>query len=890
MPRLRLVLTTALAVLVVAALVVTVAVTATVRRPLPDHSGEVPLAGLAASVEVVRDDRGVPQVYADTAEDLFRAQGYVHAQDRFFEMDFRRHVTAGRLAELVGENETAIEADVVVRTLGWRRVAEAELPLLAPSTRSYLQAYADGVNDYLAERSPAELSAAYTVLDLSVPLGGIEPWEPLDSLTWLKAMAWDLRSNYDDELGRALTYEAVQDVELVNQLWPPYPVTRHAPIVPGNGTTADVAGASLATARQADAAAGPPVTGSADADVLAVVQEALDAVPTLLGTGEGTGSNSWVVSGDLTATGAPILANDPHLSPSVPSIWYQVGLHCREVSEQCPFDVAGYSFSGLPGVVIGHNADIGWGFTNMGADVTDFFLERVNGDTYQRDGAQVPLDVRTEEIRVAGGETRTITVRSTVHGPILSDAIDRVREVGRTTLVPPNAPIQGSGYEVSLAWTALTPSRTADALFALNSARGWEDFRAAAELFDVPAQNLVYADRDGNIGYQAPGRIPVRQPGTGIGQQDGTWPRAGWDSSWDWAGTIPFAELPSVLNPPEGFVVTANQAVAGPGYPHLISQDFAYGYRSQRIRSVIEEWVADDHPITLQDTRDLQVDSYNSFAAQLVPTLLQVALDEGTVPEEGQEFTLEAVDLLRDWDHVEDADSAAAAYYNAVWSNLLRLTFADEPGGVVAPEGGSRWFEVIGTMLEDHENPWWDDKGTSTVVEQRDQILGLALYEARRELTAALGKDPAKWRWGQLHQLSLEHEPLGGDGLPAPVRALFNPDPVAVAGGSSLVNATGWDVSGEDGYAVTWVPSMRMVLSLEDWDDSTWVDLTGVSGHPWSPHYDDQLEAWADGEQFPWPFSRGAVEEAGDERLVLVPSDEEGDDGGDGDGGAGADG
>ncbi|MFP5347369.1 MAG: penicillin acylase family protein [Actinomycetes bacterium] len=270
--------------------------------------------------------------------------------------------------------------------------------------------------------------------------------------------------------------------------------------------------------------------------------------------------------------------------------------------------------------------------------------------------------------------------------------------------------------------------------------------------------------------------------------------------------------------------------------------------------------------------RGLQMDTYNSFAATLVPVLLATSRDEGTsVPADARAFTREAVDLLRNWNYHEDADSPAAAYYNAVWSNLLHLTFADEPRGAVQPEGGSRWFEVVGSLLADEESPFWDDKRTPTVVEQRDQILGQAMYQARVELTAHLGKDPRSWRWGALHQLSLQAQPFSGSSVPAPVRSLFDIGSFRLGGGSSLVDANGWDASIPGNYSVNVVPSMRMVVDLQHLDASTWVDLTGVSGHPWSPHFSDQTKRWVEGEAYPWPFSRKAVEEAETDRLVLEP-------------------
>jgi penicillin amidase len=440
-------------------------------------------------------------------------------------------------------------------------------------------------------------------------------------------------------------------------------------------------------------------------------------------------------------------------------------------------------------------------------------------------------------------------VRSTRHGPIVSDVIDSVRAAGRGATV--DGEPDSTTYDVSLAWTALQPGRTADAVFALDAARGWDDFRAAARVFDVPAQNLIYADVDGNIGYQAPGKIPVRRAG------DGRWPVPGWQSRYDWAGYVPFDDLPSVLNPKEGLIVAANQAVTADVTPYL-TQDWDYGFRSQRIRDLLTRTAK----LSPDDMSRIQLDTRNPMAPTLVPLLLKVDFSKDA-------FTREAQQLLRGWDFTQPPTSAAAAYYNAVWRNLLRLGFDDELGVDLAADGGGRWFEVVTALLQRKDDPWWDNKATPGAVENRDEIVRQAMTSARIELTKSLGKDPTHWQWGRLHRLELKHAVLGGHTVPTPVRWLVNRGPWDVGGGSALVDATGWNA--HDGYAVNWVPSMRMVVDLGDLDRSRWVNLTGASGHPMDDHYTDQTDAWAQGRTYPWPFSEQAVRTAADDELVLHP-------------------
>jgi penicillin amidase len=878
----------AVALVVVLALVVSVVAVWAVRRPFPTHDGELRLAGLSGPVTVHRDAHGIPQVYAESAEDLFRAQGFVHAQDRFWEMDFRRHVTAGRLAEWFGQSQ--VETDTFLRTQGWRRVAEAEWELVSPEARRFLTAYAEGVNAWIeATGGPAATgrkALQYRLLGLQRSGYEIEPWHPVDSLAWLKAMAWDLRGNMESEIERATLLASGLTRTRIDQLFPPYPYDEHTPIVSA-GTVVDGvfvpdggAPAGPTGGDQGDAGGtggGLPGTGglpddlladrlAAAAPMVAAVGQTAAGVPELLGpAGAGLGSNSWVVSGDLTTTGAPILVNDPHLSVSMPGIWYQMGLHC-----DCGYRVSGFTFSGVPGVVIGHNERIAWGFTNLNPDVTDLFLERVDGDRYLLDGRWRDLEVHEETVRVAGGEDVTIRVRRTHRGPLVSDASVDLAELSADGLLAGNVALESDaaaggpgGYGLSLGWTALRPGRTVEALFVINQAGGWDDFRAAAELFEVPAQNLIYADVDGNIGYQAPGRVPVRGAG------DGRWVAPGWDSDYDWQGFIPFDQLPHVLNPEDGIVVTANQAVVGPQYQPLLTTDFGFGYRGNRIHELIAE-ATTSGPLDVPTMERMLFDNRHNFAPELVPALLSTP----TAPLSRDERA--ALDLLRGWDFQQPAggepgsprarSSAAAAYFNAVWRHLLMSTFDELPEDY-RPFGSGRWFLVIGTLLEDPASPWWDRTDTAQV-ETRDEVVAGVLAEAYRELALGQGDDPAGWRWGAMHTLTLRDATFGGSGI-GPVEAMFNRGPVGTAGGTDIVNATSWNAA--DGYEVVVAPSMRMIVDMSDLDGSRWVQLTGNSAHAYHPNYQDQLELWRTGEMLPWRWDRAAVEDGAVATLTLTP-------------------
>ncbi|MGP4046452.1 penicillin acylase family protein [Streptomyces sp. 2A115] len=869
----------------------------TVRASFPQTKGSITLDGLSGPVDVKRDGYGIPQIYASTDEDLFMAQGYVQAQDRFYEMDVRRHMTAGRLSEMFGEDQ--VDNDEFLRTLGWDRVAEEEYKTkLSAGTKRYLQAYAKGVNAYLKGKDGEDISLEYAALGFTNDYKPTE-WTPVDSVAWLKAMAWDLRGNMQDEIDRSLMTSRLSPKEIAD-LYPEYPYDRNKPIVQEgeyNSVTEEYEQRGTAVGTQS--AAGTGLTNDATAPSglqgqLSGLYDVLDDVPTAVGVnGNGIGSNSWVVAGEHTISGKPLLANDPHLSPSLPSVWYQMGLHCTSISEKCQYDVSGYTFAGMPGVVIGHNENIAWGMTNSGADVTDLYLEKLTGDGYEYDDEVRSFTTRTEKINVAGGKSQSIVVRETNNGPLLSDRDDELVKVGKKAAVDNAAPDRGDGYAIALRWTALDPGTSMDAVFAMNKAAGWTDFRKAAALFDVPSQNLVYADTENNIGYQLPGRIPIR------GEGDGSLPSPGWDSKYEWTGFIKQAELPYEYNPKRGYIVTANQAVVDKDkYRYTLTTDWGYGTRSQRISDLIESKIKGDGKISTDDMRQMQLDNSSEIAKLLVPKLLKIDVADKDVRE--------AQKLLEGWNYTQEADSAAAAYFNATWRNILKLAFgnklpkelrvkgqclsvepADSTGPVddeddkvrecgqreadsAQPDGGDRWFEVVREILDDEDNDWWSAPSTrlDKAVDTRDELFKRALTDARWELTAKLGKGIDTWSWGRLHRLYLKNQTLGTEG-PGFLQYMLNRGPYNMSGGEAAVNATGWNAAG--GYTVVWVPSMRMVVNLDDMDKSKWINLTGASGHAYSAHYTDQTSKWVNGELLPWPSTERAVDKATSDTLVLKP-------------------
>ncbi len=832
-----------LGILIVLAVALGLIGVSTVRKSFPQTDGTISIPGLEHPVEVYRDAMGVPSVFAASEHDLLMAQGFLHAQDRFWQMDVSRHIGAGRLAEMFGDGQ--VDTDQFLRTLGWGRVAQQEWEAMDGETRTFLEDYAQGVNAYLAQRSGAGLSLEYAILGLISRGYQPEPWTPIDSITWGKVMAWDLGGNMDTEIALSVLGKELP-ADVVAALYPPYPADHPIITRPSGGVTSPPSN--------------PAIPDSVLPD-LASLGRRLARVQDVLGTGlEGVGSNNWVIAGSRTTTGGPLLANDMHLGIQMPSIWYEIGLHCQPVSDTCRFDLVGFSFPGVPSIIVGHNASIAWGVTNGGPDVQDLYIEKLNPENpnqYEVNGQWVDMTIVQETLQVAGGDPVPLTVRYTRHGPIISDTYGPLKDTVEPTATPFRQRTSldlPAEYAIALRWTALEPGTLFRSVLAIDLATDFESFQAALCDWTVPSQNFVYADLRGNIGYQYTGRLPLRPAG-----DDGRLPVPGWTDEYEWVGDIACDGMPGLYNPPAGFIATANHAVVGAEYPYPILNEWDYGYRGARIVEMIEAKPV----LSVEDLQAIHGDDFHAMGPVFVPLLN--ALTEWPTPNQAV-----AADLLRGWDYQNRIDSAPAAVFNAFWRHLMLRLYSNM--GVPEeyyPEQG-RSFAIMETMVGD--SGWdcaaWCDDPASIGTEDRQALLRLAFADAVAELESLLGTDPTHWTWGTLHTATFRNSTLGESGI-APIETLFNRGPYAAAGGSSIVNATGWDFL--EGYQVVSVPSERMIVNLANLPESLMVHTTGQSGHAYHPNYADMVDSWRLIEYRPMLWTREQAEASAVGHLTLLP-------------------
>jgi penicillin amidase len=826
-----------------------------VRASLPQLEGAIQVAGLSAPVEVLRDARGVPHLRASSLKDLFFAQGYVTAQDRLWQMDLSRRLAEGELSEVFGER--TLRLDLENRTLGFRQVSQRALAELSPEARAPLAAYANGVNAFIAshrDRLPIE----FLLLNYQP-----RPWTEVDSLGVALNMAKSLSTTWRTDLMRE-RIGAKLGSELSADLFPD-----HSPL--------DVPVAELSTTpgRMPKKTASP----SADGSFRGVPQARDDKEPrtsvtfrarflaefTLSGQSEillpqlrdqddseglgmteavppgmtkevdeptlaallsaggdsnpGLGSNNWVVSGAHTQSGKPLLANDPHLDHSVPSVWYMIHLVAPGLN------VIGVSLPGLPLVIIGHNEKVAWGMTNTGPDVQDLYTESFDSgapNRYLHNGAWVDAEVRDEVIKVRGKRDYRFTVKVTRHGPIVAHR---------------------GGRDLALRWTALEP-HALSALFNAASkialAQNWELFTAALRDYTGPMQNFVYADGDGNIGYYAAAWVPIRKQGTGA------MPMPGSTDDYDWTDYIPFEDLPHSYNPASGMIATANDRVVPDAYPYFITSHWEAPFRTARIFQLLRAGKA----FTVDDMLHIQTDIVTLEDSWLAGQLLKADFHHHPQDPEAQY----AISLLRHWDGEARMDSAATLVCEVTHQALLERILKPKLGDNLS---GYHWGMSTIFLENVLANNWtrWLPPGDSSF----EETLIKSLEEGVKRIPSRVGsRSHDAWKWGNTIPLTFYH-PLG-QGFPLLGR-LFDVGPFPQAGTATTVKAT----TSRHG------PSMRMVVDLSNLDHSVQNITLGESGQAFSPYYQDQFDAWYNGRSFPMSFSDAAVEQATVHKLVLRP-------------------
>lgn len=761
---------------------------------LPQTDGTLTLPGLHDEVHIERDADGIPTIRATNVDDLMFGLGVVHAQDRLWQMETHRRIGAGRLAEAFGDK--ALPNDRFLRALGVRRAAAVQWARTQGEGRAGLRAYARGVNAVLHHALGAR-PPEYVLMGLQP-----EDWDPVDSLAWGLMMAWDLSGNWTNELLR-LRLSQHLPVERINQLLPPYP--GESPL-----QTADYA----ALYRSLDL---PGDLG----------QQALLAAP--LSGIEGVGSNNWVVSGSRTASGKPLLANDPHLKLTTPALWYFVRL------EAPGLHVAGATMPGLPAVVLGQNDHIAWGFTNTGPDVQDLYLERVKPDDptrYQTPEGWAAFDAVADTIKVKGAPDVKVSLRHTRHGPVISDAGVGEDRLGK-------AP--GRRYVLAMRWTALDADASLiDAAVAMMRAQSVDQFVAATRGWAVPMQNMVVADTAGHIGFVAAGRVPLRKPDNDL---KGQVPAPGWDARYDWDGWVPADATPREVDPPSGWIATANQKVTPEGYPYYLTNEWAMPVRAERIGQLLQ--ATPKH--TSESFAAMQADVKSLYAARVLPWLLKA--------QSNHPLAKAAHDELARFDGTMAADRAAPLIFWSWARHLVTRVFADELGETYFQRvlGGRSFLDGLEGVLQRDDAWWCDNKHTKEAETCQQQIDG-AFTDALDELQARFGPDVSRWHWGDAHIARAEHrplthvpflarwfelrEPVGGDTFTLDVgRVGMQPDPV----------------TGEL-YLDEHAPSLRAIYDLGDPKNSRIMHSSGQSGIVFSPLYRNFAERWAKVEYVPlWP-------------------------------------
>lgn len=840
-----------------------------VWRSFPARDGQARLPGLARSVAVERDPADVTHIRASSAQDAWRALGYVHAQERGWQLEFNRRLMHGRLSEVLGE--ATLETDKLLRTLGIARAADRQLAQLPPDVQAALQAYSDGINAFYTY-SPQALPPEFHLLRTQPGGETGVAWTPADSVGWSLMLALDLSGNWGNEFAR-LSAAQVLDTERLWQLFPPYPGEPPAASTDLTQLYKSLGVYRTDTSSAIDTGAPPPDLTRAKStfDLKITSHMALWAQNWAYGAGfnEGKGSNNWVVAGSHTASGQPLLANDPHLGLSAPAIWYFARLQAPETGATPALNVIGATLPGLPFVVLGRTEKVAWGFTNTAPDVQDLYLEQINPANIGQYRIPDPgseavwqnFTIRTETIRVKGQADVTLTVRETRHGPVLSDA-----------QASHGALLDTRRFVLALRWAALDDdNRTVVAGMRTNHANSVADLLAANADYHSPMQNLVAADTSGAVLYKAIGKVPLRRADSDI---RGVAPSPGWDARYDWAGWLPYADTPQILpqamgqgaqacganDPPwmpaapdpsavqgAGWLATANQRIAPPGYPHFIGQDWTVPYRQQRIATLLNTSNRHD----LASMARIQTDTVSPATQALLPVLRAAGSSHRLAPAAQQ--------ALKNFDGDMRADSAAALIF-AVWADeLTRGLLVPKLGEArfIALYGKRHFRAAVEGILARDDAYWCAPLSCSGQA-------GVALSRALDRLAAPHGDQVAQWRWGDAHPALSSHRPFGN--VPALARWF---DLQVPSGGDIFSVNVGqyWANDPREPFASRHAASLRALYDLDNLENSRFIYQSGQSGLVFSPRYRDMQAEWAGGTYRPLQLKPATIHH----RLVLQP-------------------
>lgn len=797
-------------VLVLAAAVALLAIAAIVfslLRSVPPLAGHERLPGLGAAVEVTWDSLAVPHISAASDSDAFMALGYLHARDRLWAMEVMRRAAEGRLSEIMGS--ATIETDKYLRSLDMVRAAESSLALAPPEARAVLEAYARGINRWISAPT-RPLPPEFRILRVRP-----EPWTVRQSVELGRLMAWDLAASGTElSLARAL---ARVGPERLAEILPAYPDSGPSIIAAGTGEwRGRTARPSGGRSRERTESRLPgAVLAAAEIPVVPDIAQRVLEMSVM-----SRASNSWVIGGARTRSGKPILANDPHLGLRAPSLWYLAAI------ESPSYHVAGVTLPGLPAVVIGRNRRIAWGLTNMSVDDVDYVIERLRADSSEvltTDGWR-PVEVQRESIFVKGRPPVPFALRRTAHGPLVAGTVPGV----------PGAGDSGEVRGLAMRWNALEPSDELSAVMGVDRAGSWDEFLAAVKGFKAPEQNWIYADVDGNIGYTASGNVPVRHSGNGL------LPTPGWTDEGRWERFLDFDELPRVFNPPEGFIVTANNRIIGREYPWLLTADWELPYRAQRIRELVEP----ARGLALRDVQRMQMDTLDVFARAVKGVAARAAAAAGHP---------ELAESLGRWDGTAGADRTEPTLFWTWYRALRAMTFDDQLGGGYRPSSRLNAWLLAGAGGED----WFDDVSTP----RRETLDTLSLAAMRRAIPLAQGR-----RWGDAHVTISRHALGSVTALDVLLR--LNAGPLPRAGSPYTVDVADFPGTTPP-FTNVHAASFRQVVDLSAPEDGALILTTGQSGNPLSRHYRDQVRRWWRGELWTVPLSRDRVASVG--TLDLVP-------------------